>query len=60
MLNISTTSLNLMTPDTKQVSVTAIKICEAFDEQFAAQLLAVCQNTQLLKLLFHNNVYKKK
>ena len=49
-----------MTPDTKQVSVTAIKICEAFDEQFAAQLLAVCQNTQLLKLLFHNNVYKKK
>lgn len=50
MLNISTTSLNLMTPDTKQVSVTAILICEAFDEQPTAQLFVVCQNTELLKV----------
>lgn len=45
MLNISTTSLNLMTPDTKQVSVTDLLTCEAIDEQPTAQLFAVCQNT---------------
>lgn len=40
-----------MTPDTKQVSLTAIFICEAFDEQPTAQLFGVCQNTQLLKVI---------
>lgn len=51
MLNISTTSLNLMTPDTKQVSVTAILIGVAFDEQPTAQLFAVFKNTQLLEVV---------
>lgn len=53
MLNISTTSLNLMTPDTKQVSASAMLICETLEEQPTAQVFAVCQ-----KVLFHNNVYK--
>lgn len=58
MLNISTSSLNLMNPDTKQVSVTSVLICEAFDEQPAAQLFAVCQIRNCSTLLFLNNVIK--
>lgn len=58
MLNISTSSLNLMNPDTKQVSVTSVLICEAFDEQPAAQLFAVCQILSCSTLLFLNNVIK--
>lgn len=53
MLNISTTSLNLMTPDTKQVSVSAMLISETFDEEPTAQLFAVCQ-----EVLFLINIYK--
>lgn len=45
MLNISTASLNLMTPDMKQVSISSILICESFGKQPIVQLFVVYQST---------------
>lgn len=47
MLNISTASLNLMTPDMKQVSIRTILICESFGKQPSVQLFVIYQNTGL-------------